>query len=165
MPVLEPRPRAVAKLRQVFEVVGVVKDLKAAFEMGESAPAIYFPLRPSDYKQPSMTGITPMVRAEPGVDAIAAVRREVAAIDNHRAPFHAQSMPEQIEELMFLMRMGLWIYTFIGVFGLILASVGLAGVTAYSVARRGREIGIRVASAPPAETCSAWSSAKARRWC
>jgi ABC-type antimicrobial peptide transport system permease subunit len=31
------------------------------------------------------------------------------------------------------------------VFGLILASVGLAGVTAYSVARRGREIGIRVA--------------------
>ena len=46
---------------------------------------------------------------------------------------------------MFLVRMGLWIYGFLGVFGLILASVGLAGVTAYSVARRGREIGIRVA--------------------
>ena len=33
----------------------------------------------------------------------------------------------------------------VGLFGLILASVGLAGVTAYSVARRAREIGIRMA--------------------
>jgi hypothetical protein len=145
MPVLDPRPRAAAKARQVFEVVGVVKDMKAAFEMGESPPAIYFPLRPSDYSQASLTGITLMVRAIPGVDAIAAVRREISSMDDRLAPFHAQSMPEQIEELMFLMRMGLWIYTFLGVFGLILASVGLAGVTAYSVARRGREIGIRVA--------------------
>ena len=118
MPVLDPRPRAAAKARQVFEVVGVVKDMKAAFEMGESPPAIYFPLRPSDYTQPSMTGITLMVRAVPGVDAIAAVRREISAMDDRLAPFHAQSMPEQIEELMFLMRMGLWIYTFLGVFGL-----------------------------------------------
>ena len=141
----DPRPRAAARARQVFEVVGVVKDLKGAFEMGESPPAIYFPLRPSDYAQPSLAGITLMVRAVPGVDAIAAVRREISAMDVHMAPFHAQSMPEQIEELMFLVRMGLWIYGFIGVFGLILASVGLAGVTAYSVARRGREIGIRIA--------------------
>lgn len=141
----DPRPRGTAKARQVFEVVGVVKDMKAAFEMGESPPAIYFPLRASDYAQPSLAGITLMVRAVPGVDAIAAVRREISAMDAHLAPFHAQSMPEQIEELMFLVRMGLWIYGFIGVFGLILASVGLAGVTAYSVARRGREIGIRIA--------------------
>jgi putative ABC transport system permease protein len=38
-----------------------------------------------------------------------------------------------------------WTYTCIGAFGLILASVGLAGVTAYTVARRRREIGIRMA--------------------
>ena len=36
-------------------------------------------------------------------------------------------------------------YGCIGVFGLILASVGLAGVTAYSVTQRRREIGIRIA--------------------
>ena len=143
--ILDPRPRNAAAARQVFEVVGVVKDLKAAFEMGESPPAIYFPLRPADYKQPSLAGITLMLRAAPGVDAIAAVRREISAMDASLAPFHAQSMPDQIEDLMFLVRMGLWIYGFLGAFGLILASVGLAGVTAYSVARRGREIGIRIA--------------------
>jgi ABC-type antimicrobial peptide transport system permease subunit len=37
------------------------------------------------------------------------------------------------------------VYGGMGVFGLVLASVGLAGVTAQAVARRRREIGIRMA--------------------
>lgn len=54
-------------------------------------------------------------------------------------------MPEQIDRLMFVGRLGVWVHGFNGMFGLILASVGLAGMTAYSVAQRGREIGIRIA--------------------
>jgi putative ABC transport system permease protein len=89
--------------------------------------------------------VTLVVRAAPGVDAITTVRREISAIDEKLTPFDARSMPEQIDQLMFPVQAALWTYSFIGVFGLILASVGLAGVTAYSVARRRREIGIRVA--------------------
>jgi putative ABC transport system permease protein len=44
-----------------------------------------------------------------------------------------------------MMQVGMVFYGGIGIFGLILASVGLAGVTAYSVARRRKEIGIRMA--------------------
>jgi putative ABC transport system permease protein len=79
------------------------------------------------------------------VDAAGAVRREISAMDDHLKPFNARSMAEQIDDLMFPVKVALWTYGFIGIFGLILASVGLAGVTAYSVSQRRQEIVIRVA--------------------
>jgi ABC-type antimicrobial peptide transport system permease subunit len=86
-----------------------------------------------------------MLRAAPGVDAIAAVRREISAMDSTLTPFNARSMTEQIAQFMSMLKAASWTYGIIGVFGLVLASVGLAGVTAYSVTQRGHEIGIRLA--------------------
>jgi putative ABC transport system permease protein len=54
-------------------------------------------------------------------------------------------MPDQIDQMMYPIRVSMWTYGCVGVCGLILASVGLAGMTAYSVAQRRREIGIRMA--------------------
>lgn len=66
-------------------------------------------------------------------------------MDANIAPFNARGMPDQIEQFMAPLRMASWTYGLVGVFGLVLASVGLAGVTAYTVTRRGHEIGIRIA--------------------
>jgi ABC-type antimicrobial peptide transport system permease subunit len=54
-------------------------------------------------------------------------------------------MEDLVEQVYYMARVAAGIYGALGVFALILASVGLAGVTAYSVERRTHEIGIRIA--------------------
>lgn len=139
------RPTVPTDARQ-FEVVGVARNIRDGLDSLQLPhPAIYLPLRAADYAHPQLRGLTLMARTRPGVDAITAIRREIEAVDANLTPFNARTMAEQIDGIMFSVRMAATTYGFIGIFGLILASVGLAGVTAYSVARRGREIGIRLA--------------------
>jgi putative ABC transport system permease protein len=132
------------KARRVFEVVGVAGDVTNDLVVQKEHPAIYFPLRPANYAQPSLRGMTLMVRSAPGLDVIDAVRREVSAMDSTLTPFNARSMTEQIGQFMSPLRAAAWTYACIGAFGLVLACVGLAGVTAYSVTQRRHEIGIRM---------------------
>jgi predicted permease len=139
------RPGVLGKPRQVFEVIGVAKDVSEDFVASKKHPAIYFPLHSIDYAQPSLRGITLMVRGRPGADVLGAVQREISATDQNVTPFNGRSMTEQIAQYMYSLRSAAWTWNLIGAFGLILASVGLAGVTAYSVRQRGHEIGIRMA--------------------
>ena len=139
------RSNALATDRHTFEVIGVAGDVSEDLVVSKKHPAIYFPLRAADYAQPSLRGMTLMVRAANGVDAIGAVRREVSTMDPGITPFNARSMIEHISQYMSTLKGASWTYGLIGLFGLVLAAVGVAGVTAYSVAKRGHEIGIRMA--------------------
>jgi predicted permease len=142
---LDFRSTVPGKRTGTFEVVGVVADVTEDLVASKKHPAIYFPLGASSYAQPSLRGVTLMLRAAPGVDVLGAARREVTALDANVSPFGAISMREHITQFMSMLKAASWTYGVMGIFGLILASVGLAGVTAYSVAKRGHEIGIRMA--------------------
>jgi predicted permease len=131
---------------RVAYVVGVAGSIRDGASIGNQLPGIfYLPLRPADMVRLSAQNLTLVVRARQGGDILGALQREIEAVDSRVTHFNARSMEAQMEQILSLVRMMLLVYGSIGVFGLILASVGLAGMTAYSVARRRREIGIRMA--------------------
>jgi len=139
-------PRLSAKMK-TLEVIGVARNVRDGLVLvaADAPPVLYRPLQAADLSQPGLLGVTLMVRSTPGADALSAVRREIASMDDTLVPFDARSMTDEIDSLLFPVRVAVWTYAGIGLFGLILASAGLAGVTAYSVTQRRKEIGIRVA--------------------
>lgn len=142
-----PRQSALGRTLELdgatYEVIGVVGDIGSGFALGRQRPCVYRPNAPGGYAAPSAQGVTLLVRAERGVDVPLLVRRELREMLPDLTVFNVSSMTEQVERTASIFRMTTAIYGGIGAFGLLLAAVGLAGVTAYSVARRTKEIGIR----------------------
>jgi macrolide transport system ATP-binding/permease protein len=129
--------------KQSYEVVGVVRDLKNGIGIAQSV--VYLPLTPRDFARPPAGGITIMVRSDAGPDALSGIRNEIAFIDPNLNIFNVQTLSEYLERSRSSTRFSVQTYGGIGVFGLVLAAIGLAGITAYSVAQRRKEIAIRMA--------------------
>src|SRR5206468_110283 len=139
------RSNVIAQDKRALDVIGVVDDVSEDLVASKKHPAVYFPLNVAGYAQPSLRGVTLMVRAAPGVDAIRAAEDAASALNARVTPFSARTMATHIDQYMTALKGASWTYGMMGLFGLVLAGVGVAGVTAYSVARRAREIGIRMA--------------------
>lgn len=129
--------------KQSYEVVGVVRDVKDV--QGLSQSIIYLPLTPRDFARPPAGGMTILVRSDAGSDALSAIRDQIALIDPNLNIFNMQTLGAYLDRSRSALRFSVQTYGGIGVFGLVLAAIGLAGVTAYSVAQRRKEIAIRTA--------------------
>jgi ABC-type antimicrobial peptide transport system permease subunit len=129
--------------KQSYEVVGVVHDLGNG--IGISQSVVYLPLTQRNFARPPADGMTIMVRSDAGTDALSAIRREIAFIDPNLTIFHVQTLSDYLELSRSSTRFAVSTYGGIGAFGLVLAAIGLAGITAYAVAQRRKEIGIRMA--------------------
>jgi predicted permease len=140
-----PVGKRVAQDRTSYEVVGMVHDLKSGIATAAPSSVMYLPLTRRDFASPPAGGMTIMVRTSAATDAMTGIRREIAAIDPNLALFDVRTLDEFFDITKSYMRVALNIYGGIGMFGLVLAAIGLAGVTGYAVARRRKEIGIRMA--------------------
>jgi predicted permease len=125
-----------------IEIVGVVGDTRYDSLRSEIVPEVYL----CSLQQPAPNAQVIYVRTEGNP---AGVLREIRSAVQELGPglplFDVKTIERQVEESLATERMIASLCTAFGILATILAVVGLYGVTAYAVARRSREIGIRMA--------------------
>jgi predicted permease len=126
------------------EVVGVVGDVRVRDVATEPYPTIYFPYTQRPFRvQYGTQVVIEAANGEPGTVA-GVVRSTIERLDSD-VPIEIVSQQQIVDDAMAARRFMMLLLGGFSIVGLLLAGVGIYGVVSYSVARRTREMGIRVA--------------------
>ena len=139
-----------------FEIVGVVADAKYGSPRDDVQPMFFRPLTQQITTYKEASAISGEVRSlnahavvirfqgrQANIDS--ELRRTMASIDPNLAIVSLEPFEQQVSGNFDQDRLLARLTDLFGLLALILASIGLYGVTAFSLARRTREIGLRMA--------------------
>lgn len=125
-----------------LEIVGVTRDSKFYNVREAIRPLIYF----DNDQNPNIQQINIYVRSTADPRRVfAEIRQTVASLDAAVPPFAMRTLDEQAERTLARDRMVTILASIFGVVAALLAAVGIYGLMAFKVARRTREIAVRMA--------------------
>jgi len=134
-----------------FEVVGIVKDARyLPFQLERPiGPFFFLPEAQAEYSQGNLGSLflhDIVILTQPDASlSDAQVRRAIALADPNLPIISIRPLREQVASQFTQQRLIARLTSLFGVLSLVLASIGLYGVTAYNVGRRTNEIGVRMA--------------------
>jgi len=129
-----------------YEIVGVVKNSRSRTLGEDLRPILYRSLAQDIGRDLDFRGVSLVVQTHGSPAAMeTAVRNQIHTLDPAMAIFNAETMEEHLRDALVLPRLAGTLFGVFGITGLILTAVGLYGIMAYTVSRRTREIGIRLA--------------------
>jgi len=124
----------------IYEIVGIVEDGKYFNLAEDQKPAMFLPLSQDTHSNFFLAVRSQMLRNE----IAPSLQRLINGIDPS-LPYHIHTWPQQLQFALFPSRAATTALGIMGLLAAMLAVTGIFGMASYSVTRRMKELGIRVA--------------------